>query len=125
MLQGTLLAMKDSLLQLNDNKILVTNNDILNIIAYFEKWKNGDFIFPMKFMDEVEISIEKVYDILTKLEDDKFIEPIFQIYCYKCNNFQKGYYLTLVEIPDEELCEFCHEEINENNIVVRYRITKD
>lgn len=125
MLQETLLAMRDSLEKLNSEKMFVTNEDIENVVNYFKELKKGSFIFPMKFMEEVKVSIDKVYDILTQLEDSKFIEPIFQIYCHECDSFQKGYYLTLLDIPDEELCEFCNESLGEKNIMVRYRVIMD
>ena len=125
MLQETLLAMRDSLEKLNSEKMFVTNEEIENIVEYFKNISKGSFIFPMKFMEEVRISIDKVYNILTILEDSKFIEPIFQVYCHECDNFQKGYYLTLLDIPDEELCEFCNESLGKKNIMVRYRVIMD
>lgn len=125
MLQETLLAMKNSLEKFNKDKKLVTEDDINNVVGYFSKLKKGSFIFPMKLISEVKIDIDKGYQIFTNLEDHKFIEPIFQIYCHECNSFQKGYYLTLIDIPDEEICAFCHEELGDSNIMVRYRVIKD
>lgn len=125
MLQETLLAMKIVLEKFNNENILVTEDRIDNIVAYFGKLKKGSFLFPMKFISEVNIDIDKGYEILTKLEDNRFIEPVFQIYCHECNNFQKGYYLTPMDIPVEEICEFCHEELKDNSIMVRYRVIMD
>lgn len=125
MLQETLLAMKSSLEKLNNEQILVTNDEINSIVNYFTEFKKGSFIFPMKFITEAKVNMNKSYDILTNLEDSGFIEPIFQIYCHECDSFQRGYYLTLIDIPNEEICEFCNESIGEKNIMVRYRVIKD
>lgn len=122
MLQETLLAIKNSLEKLNSNHILVTNEDINAIANYFKGMRKGSFIFPMKFITEVKIDMNKAYDILSNLEDSGFIEPIFQVYCHECNNFQKGYYLSLTDIETEDICEFCHNETGEKNIMVRYRV---
>lgn len=117
MLQETLLVMKNNLEKFNNENTLVTEEKINNIVTYFSNFKKGSFISPMKFISCTGIDIDKGYNILTCLEELRFIEPIFQVYCHECNNFQKEYYLTLVEIPDEEL--------KESNIMVRYRVIKD
>ena len=89
------------------------------IISFFNFYKTGQWIYPGVLKRELGLSIDMVYNILSKLEQLNMVEGWYEYCCCHCQKVL-GIVQRFNELPESFECESCGTEVStiENTIKI-------
>ncbi len=124
MLQETLCSITATLKKLNKDNPLVTLDIINSTIDYFSELKRLDVIDPDVFIDFLDISTELGFSILKSIESIHIIYPYFELFCARCQEYYGSFY-SLLDIPFDDDCDYCDNNLRNSYIKVKFEIIKE
>jgi hypothetical protein len=110
---------------IKDNNLAdeTTTNAFLNTLKNFS---NGNYIYPGLIMRKLNLSTEKVYNLLNMLSDKYILKENYEIYCHFCSKYHHKFYEYYGDIPEYVECESCFNKlVRSQNVVVIYKVIKD
>ncbi|WP_053070853.1 hypothetical protein [Clostridium novyi] len=116
MLENTLLSVKYIV---EANKLLSPDKNIL-LLEVLKQYDKDEYIYPGVIISKLDITSEDTYKLLKVLEINDIISKSFEIYCTKCDQFNRKIYDSFEDIPDEIYCNNCLNLIDpiEDTIVI-------
>lgn len=121
MLQSTLSSI-EMILQQQINDQSLTDQ----IVDLFSHYREGLWLYPGVFKRKFGLSINAVYELLSRLEREGYLKSYYELYCSHCQKSSGIVVETFHDIPDTFQCEMCNEELpGIENAILIYKIVRD
>lgn len=108
------------------NSKLLDKKQLDKFLDILKLYRTNKIIYPGVIIREVNIPVEKVYEVLGELVAIGILEMNYELYCHNCKHFKGKIYRSLASIPKELTCDECDKDLNKlDDTILIFRVIAD
>lgn len=113
-----------------EKKTEIDSNKLKNILEYIQNKPVYSYVYPEVIEEKLNIPISECMKIFVYLEHFNVLKQVYKLYCPRCKDVSSKIYENINELEEENECEFCGEELFEEDnpykyVIIYFRVIKN